>query len=119
MDACSICGTDVRIANGSHRAYADALGRVPGHEVVGTVVEVGAGAPCRRRASRCSWRPTTAAGTAPPAGGARSTCASSPAAIGITEDGGFAEYLLLPKDLVDQGNLLAFGAGQPVPGPSQ
>ncbi len=34
-----------------------------------------------------------------------------PRGIGITEDGGFADYLLLPKDLVDQGNLLAFGAG--------
>ena len=33
-----------------------------------------------------------------------------PRGVGITEDGGFAEYLLLHKDLVDQGNLLPFGA---------
>ena len=30
----------------------------------------------------------------------------TPRAIGITEDGAFAEYVLLPRDLVAQGNLL-------------
>ena len=34
-----------------------------------------------------------------------------PRAVGITEDGGFAEYVLVPRDLVDQGNLLRFGPG--------
>jgi L-iditol 2-dehydrogenase len=34
-----------------------------------------------------------------------------PRGVGITEDGGFAEYLLLHKDLVDQGNLLPFDLG--------
>jgi L-iditol 2-dehydrogenase len=34
-----------------------------------------------------------------------------PRAVGITEDGGFAEYLLLPRDLVEQGNLFRFSDG--------
>src|ERR1035438_637016 len=43
VDACSICGTDLRIAAGDHRSYAEGSGRIPGHEIAGTVVEVGDG----------------------------------------------------------------------------
>src|SRR5690606_10944914 len=41
--ACGICGTDLRIAAGQHRAYGDdsAIGRIPGHEVAGTIVSAG------------------------------------------------------------------------------
>ena len=43
VDACSICGTDLRIAAGTHRSYAEDSGRIPGHEIAGTVVETGDG----------------------------------------------------------------------------
>jgi L-iditol 2-dehydrogenase len=107
VDACSICGTDVRIANGSHRAYADALGRVPGHEVVGTVVEVGAGARAAE-GERVFVAPNYGCGRCAACARGQVNMCEQPRAIGITEDGGFAEYLLLHKDLVDQGNLLSF-----------
>ncbi len=116
--ACSICGTDLRIAAGSHRAYADALGRVPGHEVVGTVVEVGAGAGVGT-GERVFVAPNYGCLHCRACRRGQVNLCEQPRAIGITEDGGFAEYLLLRKDLVDQGNLLTFGAG-PVarPGPA-
>jgi L-iditol 2-dehydrogenase len=109
VDACSICGTDVRIANGSHRAYADALGRVPGHEVVGTVVEVGAGARAGE-GERVFVAPNYGCGHCAACQRGQVNMCEQPRAVGITEDGGFAEYLLLHKDLVDQGNLLTFRA---------
>ena len=37
-----ICGTDLRIWHGSHRKYSPGTIRIPGHEVVGDIVEVGA-----------------------------------------------------------------------------
>ncbi len=37
----SICGTDLRIFHGNHRMYAPGTVRIPGHEVVGTIAEVG------------------------------------------------------------------------------
>lgn len=107
VDACSICGTDVRIANGSHRAYADALGRVPGHEVVGTVVEVGAGGRAAD-GERVFVAPNYGCGRCAACARGQVNMCEQPRAIGITEDGGFADYLLLHKDLVDQGNLLSF-----------
>ncbi len=109
VDACSICGTDVRIANGSHRAYADAAGRVPGHEVVGTVVEVGTGAGATA-GQRAFIAPNYGCGKCAACARGQVNMCEQPRAIGITEDGGFAEYLLLHKDLVDQGNLLSFDA---------
>ncbi len=110
VDACSICGTDVRIANGSHRAYADAGGRVPGHEVVGTVAELGDGARAVE-GERVFVAPNYGCGHCAACRRGQVNMCDEPRAIGITGDGGFAEYLLLHKDLVDQGNLLAFGAG--------
>lgn len=111
VDAASICGTDLRIAAGAHRAYADADGRVPGHELAGTVAQVGPGvgrvsegdhvfvAP-NYGCGRCHWCRC----------GAVNLC-EAPRALGITDDGAFAEYALLPHDLVAQGNVmpLAFG----------
>lgn len=108
VEACSICGTDLRIASGAHPAYSDGCGRVPGHEIVGTVVESCApGAP----------QPGTRVFVMPNYGcthcracerGLVNLCANS-RAVGITDDGGFAEYLLLRHDLVAQGNLLPVG----------
>ena len=41
--AASICGTDLRIYHGGHRMFPPGTVRIPGHEVVGTIAEVGAG----------------------------------------------------------------------------
>ena len=37
-----ICGTDLRILHGGHRKFPLGTVRIPGHEVVGDVVKVGA-----------------------------------------------------------------------------
>ncbi len=118
VDACSICGTDVRIAAGSHRAYVDALGRVPGHEVVGTVVEVGEGAGART-GDRVFVAPNYGCRHCRACRRGQVNMCDEPRAVGITEDGGFAEYLLLRKDLVDQGNLLSFSTAAAGPGPGE
>ena len=110
VDACSICGTDLRIAAGSHRAYADASGRVPGHEIAGTVVEVGDGAEATAGA-RVFVAPNYGCGRCRAClRGAVNLC-ETPRAVGISEDGGFAEYVRLPRELVAQRNLLPIRDG--------
>jgi L-iditol 2-dehydrogenase len=110
VDACSICGTDLRIAAGSHRAYADASGRVPGHEIAGTVVEVGDGAEATAGA-RVFVAPNYGCGRCRAClRGAVNLC-ETPRAVGITEDGGFAEYVRLPREFVAQRNLLPIRDG--------
>ena len=110
VDACSICGTDLRIAAGDHRSYAQGSGRIPGHEIAGTVVEVGDGVAAGIGDS-VFVAPNYGCGHCRACGQGQVNLCDEPRAIGITEDGGFAEYLLLQRDLVDQGNLLRFGPG--------
>ncbi|MCL6092132.1 MAG: alcohol dehydrogenase catalytic domain-containing protein [Actinobacteria bacterium] len=109
VDACSICGTDLKIAAGTHRAYLGGAGRVPGHEVAGTVAEVGTGAHVSA-GERVFVAPNYGCGTCSACQrGQVNLCENGPRAIGMTDDGGFAEYLLVPRPMVAQGNLLCIG----------
>jgi L-iditol 2-dehydrogenase len=105
VEACSICGTDLRIAAGSHRAYVDADGRVPGHEIVGTIVETRAVGTAE--GDRVFVAPNYGCGRCRACRRGDVNLCETPRAIGITEDGAFAEYLRLPVELVAQGNLLS------------
>ena len=110
VDACSICGTDLRIAVGTHRAYENDLRGVPGHEVAGTVVETGDGAAIAV-GEAVFVAPNYGCGRCRSCRRGQVNLCDGPRAVGITEDGGFAEYLLLPGELVDQGNVLGFAKG--------
>lgn len=109
VDSVGVCGTDVRIFNGEHSAYSAASGRVPGHEIVGRVIQ----------------RSTTAVPSFVPAEGERvfvapnfgcgmcrqcrngdeNLCVQTQG-IGITLDGGFAEEVVVPASAVEAGNLI-------------
>jgi L-iditol 2-dehydrogenase len=103
--ACGICGTDLRIAAGSHRAYPEGTVRVPGHEVAGTVSEVGEGVELRP-GQRVFVAPNVGCGRCRQCLAGRVNLCERPQALGITRDGGFSQELLLEADLVAQGNLL-------------
>ena len=53
----SICGTDLRIFHGNHRMYAPGTVRIPGHEVVGTIAQIGAEVRQLFNRSACVLRP--------------------------------------------------------------
>ena len=111
--ACAVCGTDVRIYN-----YGQKNVKPPhtiGHEIAGTVEEVGPAA--------------LEAGCSPPAGsrvvivtavgcglcancrrGFHNMCPEN-TAIGYDYPGGFAEQILVPEKAVRQGNVLAAPEG--------
>jgi L-iditol 2-dehydrogenase len=114
VDACGICGTDLRIAAGAHGAYAGAgaAGRIPGHEVAGTVAEAGRGA-AATVGERVFVAPNYGCGRCRQCQRGQAGRCASARAIGITEDGGLAGYLLLPAALVAQGNLLRAGVADP------
>jgi L-iditol 2-dehydrogenase len=105
VEACGICGTDLRIRAGKHRAYGDGVCRVPGHEIAGTIAAVGAGAP-GREGDRVFVAPNVGCGRCRQCRDGRINLCVRPEALGITRDGALAEYLLVPADAVAQGNLL-------------
>ncbi|MDD5369736.1 MAG: zinc-dependent dehydrogenase [Anaerolineaceae bacterium] len=106
LDA-SICGTDLRIFHGNHRMYPDGTVRIPGHEVVGKIVEVGAGVIGLSTSQRVFVAPNMGCGQCRQCiSGNNNRCANY-GAIGVTMDGGFAEYLRVPANGIQQGNVIA------------
>ncbi|MBE2270150.1 MAG: alcohol dehydrogenase catalytic domain-containing protein [Anaerolinea sp.] len=106
MVTAGICGTDLRIWHGGHRKYPDGTVRVPGHEVVGDVVEVGADVVGVAVGDRCIVAPNWGCGHCRQCiTGNNNRCANY-GAIGITHDGAFAEYLRVPAPSIAQGNLI-------------
>jgi L-iditol 2-dehydrogenase len=108
--ACGLCGTDLRIQAGQHRAYGNAEGRVPGHEIAGTIAAVGDGLELAE-GTPAFVAPNVGCGVCRSCRAGRVNLCESPQALGITRDGGFADRVLLGADVVAQGNVLAVADG--------
>jgi L-iditol 2-dehydrogenase len=104
--ACGLCGTDLRIESGQHRAYGNADGRIPGHEIAGTVAAAGEGVELAE-GTPAFVAPNVGCGVCRSCRGGRVNLCENPQALGITRDGGFAQQVLLGADLIGQGNLFA------------
>ena len=113
VEAAGLCGTDVRIFSGQHRAYADVSDRVPGHEIVGRLVEVGPGAgPAPAVGTRVFVAPNFGCGACDFCRrGAENLCRTTQG-LGITRDGGFAEEVVVPAAAVRLGNVIALADDQ-------
>lgn len=105
----SICGTDLRIYKGDHRHYPVGTVRIPGHEVAGDIVELGANVTGIEVGKRYFVAPNmvTAANRLSVKGD--NNLSKDFEAIGITMDGSFAEYMRIPAAAIIQGNLIPLG----------
>jgi L-iditol 2-dehydrogenase len=110
VGACGICGTDLRIASGNHRAYPPGTVRIPGHEIAGRIEAVGEGVNLEE-GQPAFVAPNVGCGRCPQCRAGRVNLCVRPEAIGIHRDGGFAERLLLPASLLSQGNVLPVPEG--------
>ena len=104
--AASICGTDLRIYHGNHRMYPPGTVRIPGHEVVGTIVETGKALSGFTIGERVFIAPNMGCGhCAQCVSGNNNLCATYDA-LGVTVDGGFAEYMRVPANAIQQGDVI-------------
>jgi propanol-preferring alcohol dehydrogenase len=89
--SCAVCRTDLHVVDGE--LPDPALPLVPGHEIVGTVVEIGAGVERWRVGDRVGvpWLGWTCGTCACCLGGRENLCARA-RFTGYLMDGGFAEY---------------------------
>ncbi len=97
--ACGVCRTDLHLVDGE--LPAPRRPRIPGHEVVGEVVEAGAGARRFALGARVGlpWLYGTCAACAYCASGRENLCADA-RFTGYTVDGGYAEYVAADEDHV-------------------
>ena len=97
VHACGVCRTDLHIVDGE--LPASTLPRVPGHEIVGTVVEVGPGSTLHRVGDRVGvpWLHAACGTCARCRGGHENLCERA-SFTGWSVDGGYAQYAIARDD---------------------
>ncbi len=93
VDACGVCRTDLHVVDGELPLTRSAI--IPGHEIVGTVVETGGGVDafvCGNRVG-IPWLASTCGVCSYCLGGRENLCDNAQF-TGYTVDGGYAEYVV-------------------------
>ncbi len=106
VDAASICGTDLRILHGAHRMFSTGTVRIPGHEISGTISQIGAEVNGYEIGQRVFAAPNWGCGHCRMCIAGNNNLCPDYGAIGITHDGAFAEYVRIPAPAVRQGNVI-------------
>lgn len=103
VEACALCGTDQRVLSGEKHVDVP----IVGHEITGCVTAVGAGVTQYKPGERYIVQTVVGCGECPMCAIHRENlCEKGFKAIGYQWNGGFAEYMIMPKKAVDQGCLI-------------
>lgn len=109
VHACSTCGTDVKIFNhGHHHIHPP---RVIGHEIAGEVVEVGAAVNAWKPGDRVQVIAAIPCGQCAECLRGRMTVCPNQVSMGYHFDGGFAEYMIVPREVLAVDGLNAIPDG--------
>jgi len=108
---CGICGTDHRIVAGKHRLVPPGTVRVLGHEIVGEIVEIGGEVQDTLPTGPVIVAPNTGCGHCRECLSGNGNRCTQSRALGITDDGGFAEFLRIPAAAIAHGNVIPLKAG--------
>jgi len=108
---CSTCGTDVKIHRSGHQNIDPP--RVMGHEIAGEIVEIGDEGRPWTVGDRVQVIAAVPDGTCPDCRRGWMTICPHQTSIGYQYDGGFAEFLIVPREVlrVDGLNLIPDGVG--------
>jgi L-iditol 2-dehydrogenase len=111
VGATGLCYSDVRVYHGQKHARA---GVIPGHEIAGRIAAVGPDTTVAREGDRVAVYPILACGHCDFClSGRRHRCPER-RTLGYDENGGLAEYVLLPAALVSLGHALTVPDGLPL-----
>ena len=100
VKACAVCGTDLRIFRGQKRVDVP----ITGHEISGVIEEVGEGVEGLSKGDKIVIKTVIGCGECDACKrGEENRCRRKYKAIGYQYNGGFAQYLLVPREAVKQG----------------
>jgi len=106
IHSASVCGTDLRIFHGQHRMYSEGTRRIPGHEVAGTISKFGKSVSGFTVGQKVFVAPNMGCGHCEQCISGNNNLCKDYDALGVTIDGGFAEYMLVPEPAISQGNVI-------------
>lgn len=96
--ACSMCGTDVKIASAGHLRIRPP--RIMGHEIAGEIVEVGEGVEGWVAGDRVQVIAAIPCGTCEYCTAGKMTICPNQVSMGYDFEGGFAPYLIVPREVL-------------------
>lgn len=105
VHACGICGTDVKIYKGE-KTRGVRIPSILGHELSGEVVEVGNNVKRVLKGDRVVVAPVIPCGKCHFCLRGMENICINRSAIGYEYDGGFAEYIKIPANAINSGNLM-------------
>ncbi|GGN45367.1 L-iditol 2-dehydrogenase [Actinoplanes campanulatus] len=106
---CSTCGTDVKISRfGHHHIHPP---RVMGHEIAGEIVEVGDGVDGWSEGDRVQVIAAIPCGECAECRRGRMTICPDQVSMGYHFEGGFAQYMVVPREVLRVGGLNRVPAG--------
>jgi len=103
VEACALCGTDQRVLTGEKKVNVN----IVGHEITGRIAEIGSGVKGIKTGERFIVQTVIGCGHCRMCKIHRENlCENGFRAIGYQFNGGFAEYMIMPKVGIDQGCLI-------------
>lgn len=106
VKAASICGSDVRMIQNGYPGVDETHPLTLGHEFAGIVEAVGEDVEGYTAGMRITAAPNWGCGICHHCTrGDTHLCAAGYRAFGINKPGGFAEYVVIPEDVIRQGNI--------------
>jgi L-iditol 2-dehydrogenase len=110
VEACALCGTDQRVLGGTKPVYVP----IVGHEITGRVAGVGPGVAGVREGERYVVQTVIGCNACPAClRDQQNLCVHGFTAMGYQYNGGFADYVVMPKVAVDQGCLISIPEALP------
>jgi len=95
---CSTCGTDVKISKSGHPNMTPP--QVMGHEIAGEITDVGAGVSGWAEGDRVQVIAAIPDGTCPDCLAGRAQVCPNQLSMGYQFPGGFAEYMIVPREVL-------------------
>jgi L-iditol 2-dehydrogenase len=111
VQCASLCATDLRILHSGHRRFVPGTIRILGHEIMGTIADVGSKVQGLHTGQRVFIAPNLGCGRCRLCLQGRNNLCRDYEAFGITLDGAFAEYMRVTAPAIEQGNVMPLGAG--------
>ncbi len=107
--AAAICGSDLRMIENGYRGVDETHPLTLGHEISGIIAKMGENVTGYRLNDRVTIAPNFGCGHCKNCREGDYHLCEEYRAFGINIDGGFAEYIRVPKEALSQGNVIRLG----------
>ena len=105
VHSAAICATDLRVKTNSHRTIPQGETRILGHELAGEIAETGSKIKHLKVGDRVAVAPVAGCGHCRQCISGNAILCKDNRILGLSVDGGFAQYMKIPESHVSGGNV--------------